>query len=567
MSERGGWWEGGRIGRCELRLGGYAGAVEARLGRWQRDGFGERLWRKDHTLWSPEPVPELTDRLGWLELPESAPGELDRLTRFAEAVKADGYRHAIVLGMGGSSLAPEVFARTLGSAPGYPSLEVLDSTHPAAVRAMAEHLDLSRSLFLVSSKSGTTTETLSLFRYFWDLTGRALSGADVGRHFVAVTDPGTPLERLARERRFRDVFNGPEEVGGRYSAFTAFGMVPAALIGASVRVLIDRVRAMAAACAGDVPPAENPGLRLGAALGELALAGRDKVTFLTSPALESFPDWLEQLIAESTGKAGRGIVPVVGEPAAGPESYGPDRFFVGLLMGEDDGLEERLGALQGAGHPVARIRCDAGVDLGGEMFRWKVAVAAAGSVLEVNPFDQPDVQLAKELASKAMKEQGAAGPAVDDSPRASDAAVLDRALSGWLEGSAAGEYLGLHAYLPARPETGRLLHRLQGALRGRTGLATTLGYGPRFLHSTGQLHKGGPEGGRFLQLIDEPEEEVPVPETDYSFRTLIRAQADGDRGALEQRGRRVLRLQLGRDAAAGLQNLLDAAGAPEGNRR
>ncbi len=567
MSDKGGWWEGGRIGRCELRLGGYAAAVEARLGRWQREGFGERLWRKDPTLWSPGPVPELTDRMGWLQLPESAQGELDRLTRFAEEVKADGYRHAIVLGMGGSSLAPEVFARTLGSAPGYPSLEVLDSTHPAAVRAMAERLDLSRSLFLVSSKSGTTTETLSLFRYFWDLTGRALSGDDVGRHFVAVTDPGTPLERLARERRFRDVFNGPEEVGGRYSAFTAFGMAPAALIGASVRVLVDRVRAMAEACAGDVPAAENPGLRLGAALGELALAGRDKATFLTSPPLESFPDWLEQLIAESTGKNGRGIVPVVGEPAAGPEAYGSDRLFVGLLMGEDDGLEERLTALEGAGHPVARIRCDAGVDLCGEMFRWEVAVAAAGSVLGVNPFDQPDVQLAKELASKAMKEQGSgARPAADGSPRASDPAILGRELSGWLEGAGAGEYLGLHAYLPARPETGRLLHRLQGALRDRTRLATTLGYGPRFLHSTGQLHKGGPGECRFLQLIDEPGEEVAVPETDYSFRTLIRAQADGDREALEQRGRRVLRLQLGADVPAGLEALLAAAGAG-GDRR
>ncbi|HVR98619.1 MAG TPA: hypothetical protein VMW27_18530 [Thermoanaerobaculia bacterium] len=565
MSDKGGWWEGGRIGRCELRLGGYAAAVETRLARWQREGFGERLWRKDHTLWSPEPVPELTDRMGWLELPESAPRDLDRLMRFAEGVKSEGYRHAIVLGMGGSSLAPEVFARSLGSAPGYPSLEVLDSTHPAAVRALAERLDLARSLFLVSSKSGTTTETLSFLRYFWDLTGRALSKDDIGQHFVAITDPGTPLERLARERRFREVFNGPEEVGGRYSAFTAFGMVPAALMGASVRVLIDRVRDMAAASAGDVPPAENPGLRLGATLGELALAGRDKVTFLTSPTLASFPDWLEQLIAESTGKIGRGIVPVAGETAGGPEVYGPDRLFVGLLLGEDGELEARLTDLEEAGHPVARIRCDAGVDLGGEMFRWEFAVAAAGSVLGVNPFDQPDVQLAKELAGKAMKEQSAgARPAEDDSPRTSDPESLGRALSGWLEGSAAGEYLGLHAYLPPRPETSRLLHRLQGALRDRTRLATTFGYGPRFLHSTGQLHKGGPGECRFLQLVDEPVEEVPVPEADYSFRTLIRAQADGDREALEQRGRRVLRLQLGQDGAAGLEALLAAVGAPGG---
>jgi transaldolase / glucose-6-phosphate isomerase len=550
----------------ELRLGRYGEAVEARLRRWQDEGFGRRLWQKDFTLWSPAPVPELVDRLGWLTLPAAMAAQTGALASFGEQAKAEGVRDAVVLGMGGSSLAPEVFARTFGAAPGHPALGVLDSTHPAAVSAVAERLDPARSLFVVSSKSGTTTEMLSFFRYFWARLGETRPATELGRHFVAVTDAGTPLEKLARERGFRRVWSATPDVGGRYSALTVFGLVPAALLGADLPALLASAAAMAAACGPEVPAAASPGLRLGAALGELALAGRDKVTFLPSPALAAFPDWIEQLIAESTGKIGRGITPVVGEPAGPPEVYGDDRFFVALQRAgeEDDRLAGRLAALAAAGHPVARFDLGGPADLGREMFRWEVAVAAAGAAIGVHPFDQPDVQLAKELASQAMKERaagGGEGRSAADAVAATDAEALGRALAGWLAEAKAGDYLGLQAYLPPTLATTESMRELREALRAGTRLATTFGYGPRFLHSTGQLHKGGPATGRFLQIVDEPRQDLAVPETDYTFGVLIRAQADGDRRALAQRGRRVLRVQLGTDAPGGLARLLAAARA------
>jgi transaldolase / glucose-6-phosphate isomerase len=594
---------GGRGDGLELRLGRHAPAVAARLARWQTEGFGSRLWKKDPTLWSPGPQPEIVDRLGWLDLPRAMQAEIASLERLGREVRADGYEQAVVLGMGGSSLAPEVFARTFGPAPGYPALTVLDSTHPAAVRALADRLDLARTLFVVSSKSGTTTEMLSFFYAFWERLGASAGGAGTspaagaeqdagrrGRHFVAVTDPGTPLQKLALERRFRAVVNAPPDVGGRYSAFTPFGLVPAALLGIDLRQLLARGQAMAEACGPEVAAAESPGLRLGAALGELTLAGRDKVTLLAGQDVTSFPDWLEQLIAESTGKSGRGIVPVVGEPAGLPGSYGEDRFFVALQLGPPGGTgaAEAFGALldglEGAGHPVARIRLHDRFDLGREIFRWEVAVAAAGAVIGIHPFNQPDVQLAKELAGKAMRAP-ASGPAAPEAAGMDHAAgeadeievaasgadsgrsALDHALDRWLRGAASGPgaYLGIQAYLAPATETGEALHALQGLLRDRTGLATTFGYGPRFLHSTGQLHKGGPAGGRFLQIVDRPAEDLRVPETSYSFGTLIRAQAEGDRQALAQRRRRVLRVDLGDDTAGGLARLRESvAGLPIG---
>jgi transaldolase/glucose-6-phosphate isomerase len=555
--------------RGDLRLGSYTAAVEARLARWQDEAFGRRLWEKDYRLWSPEPIPELTDRLGWLDLPNRMTAEVQRLSRFSRDVAAEGIRDAVVLGMGGSSLAPEVYSRTFGPAFGHPAVTVLDSTHPDAVRALARRLDPERSLFVVSSKSGTTTEMLSFFHYFWEQLARV---PERGKHFVAVTDPGTPLQALARERGFREVFNAPEDVGGRYSALTPFGLVPAALLGVDTGKLLARGRAMAEACSGSVAAADNPGLRLGAALGELTLAGRDKVTFITSHSLETFPEWIEQLIAESTGKtilaggerAGgerRGIVPVAGEPLGPPEAYGDDRFFAVLLHQGDDlsAIEPRLEALESAGHPVGRFKLSDRYDLGAEMFRWELATVAAGAVLEVNPFDQPDVQLAKTLANEAMKQAAAGtlhtGGGAVDAANAAGANALNSAVAGWLGGAKAGDYLGIHAYLAPRPETTAALRSLQTELHVRTRLAVTLGYGPRFLHSTGQLHKGGSDRCRFLQIVDQPAEDLAVPETSYTFGTLIAAQAEGDRQALEQRGRTVLRVQLGHDDARGLAEL------------
>ncbi len=547
-----------QVDRQSLSLGRYRDRVDERVRTWQAARFARRLWQKDHTLWSPEPLPELRDRLGWLTLPETMPEQLDDVLAFGEAVKAEGIRHVVLLGMGGSSLAPEVFQRTFGHAPGFPGLIVLDSTHPAAVRAVEVQLDLARTLFLVSSKSGTTVETLSLFRYFWHRLSQRTSAP--GRQFIAITDPETPLAALARERRFRRLFTAPPDVGGRYSALTAFGLVPAALIGVDVTGVLDRAWTMAEACAFCVAESNNPCLVLGAALGELALAGRDKVTFLASSSLMAFPAWLEQLIAESTGKEGKGIVPIIDEPPLPPEAYGADRFFISVaLEGDEDDWERRGAALEAAGHPVARIRLTEKTDLGQEFFRWEVAVAAAGSVLGIHPFNQPDVELAKRLAREAMTPRGEAGREANaiHEVTAGERETLRRAMSDWLSAARPGDYVAIQAYLAPTPATTHHLQTVRKRLCDRLLLATTLGYGPRFLHSTGQLHKGGPNTGLFLQLVDEPTDDLPVPETTYSFGTLIRAQAVGDYRALIERKRRVLRVNLGRDVIEGLNALAE----------
>ena len=544
----------------ELRLGEHGRAAEARLARWQEEDFARRLWARDPTLWSPEPLPELGDRLGWLALPEAMAAALPELEGFGAALAAEGVRDLVVLGMGGSSLAPEVFARVLGPRPGHPRLSVLDSTHPDAVQGLAARLDLAHTLFLVSSKSGTTTETLSFFRAFWDLARRKLPAP--GERFAAITDPGTPLAELARERGFRQTFEAPPDVGGRYSALSVFGLVPAAGIGADVAGLLASARRLAAACGLAVPARDNAALALGAALGELALAGRDKLTFAAAPGLESFPDWIEQLVAESTGKEGKGIVPVVAEPPAAPAAYGADRVFVALAGAGDDFARQHVERLAQAGHPAILFEIAAGAELGAEMLRWEIAVAAAGAVLGINPFDQPDVQLAKDLARAAMASPAEREPAAGEAAVSPDSKAvsvtepgLDRALAAWLEGAQPGGYLALHAYLAPAPAATAALRRLQGALRDATGLAATAGYGPRFLHSTGQLHKGGPAGGLFLQLVDRPRSELAVPEAGYGFGELLAAQAEGDRRALLQRGRSVLRVDLGADPLAGLEAL------------
>ncbi len=554
--------------RASFNLGSYAGPVAARLVRWQGESLGRRLWAKDPTIWAARDTPELADRLGWLDLPASMTARLPEFESFGATLAADEFRHAIVLGMGGSSLAPEVFQETFGHRAGFPTLRVLDSTHPAAVLALAAEIDVAKSAFLVSSKSGGTTETISFFRFFWQQVGALGEPAKerlgaAGNSFAAVTDPATSLEKLASERGFRWLFSAPSEVGGRYSALTPFGLAPAAAIGVDLTTLLARAGVLAAACGAEVAEPDNPGLFLGAVLGELARGRRDKVTFFTSPGLASFPDWLEQLIAESTGKHGQGIVPVAGEAPAAPAAYGADRFFVGLsLAGEEGEVEERLAALGAAGHPTASFVLGDRLDLGAEMFRWELGVAASGAVLGIQPFDQPDVQLAKDLSSRAMKGEltlDAVGEAVD-----ADSADLGAVLDRFLGGAATGDYLGLHAYLAPSPAASAALRGLQALLRDRTGLATTFGYGPRFLHSTGQLHKGGPATCRFFQLVDRPGDPVPVPETDYTFAKLIRAQADGDRQALVGRGRAVLRVDLGADPAAGLERLAAALAAGPG---
>jgi len=485
------------------------------------------------------------------------------LKTFAEDIEDEGFTHAVLLGMGGSSLAPEVFQKTFGAAPGCPELIVLDSTHPAAVAAVERRIDLERTLFVVSSKSGTTIEPLSFFRYFWARASRA--GGPPGRRFIAVTDAGTPLATLAAERGFRSVFEADPDIGGRYSALTEFGLLPAALIGLDTSRLLASAADEARANGPGIPEGKAPGLLLGAALGEIASA-RNKLTVMTSPSLRTFPDWLEQLLAESTGKNGKGIIPVAGEPALPAGRYGPDRVFVTIVSDADSGreVEGRAASLEKAGHPVIRVRMPDAYALGREIFRWEVAVAAAGSVLGIHPFNQPDVELAKKLAREAMA-RGASGGAGKASPEeavpADDPAALRPAFDGWLGRARPGDYIALQAYLAPDDEMTKALQNLRLALLEKTGLATTLGYGPRFLHSTGQLHKGGPDEVLVLQLVDDPGRDLAVPETDFSFGALIEAQALGDFQALRQRGRRVLRVNLKADPAGGVGLLEKLAGS------
>jgi transaldolase/glucose-6-phosphate isomerase len=538
-------------------LGSLSAKVDGRLRAWEAAKFGKRMCEKDETLWVSKPTPEITDRLGWLQLPSAMQAHAADLTAFREQVKAEGFTHAVLLGMGGSSLAPEVFEFTFGNAGGYPELIVLDSTHPQSVRAVEARINLDHTLFIVSSKSGTTTEMLSFFYYFWHAVSSR--SRTPGRQFIAVTDLGTPLGKLGAERGFRRVFEATPDVGGRYSALTHFGLVPAAVIGVNIHHLLKSAAIMQDACASSVAAAQNPGLVLGAALGEAALAGRDKVSFFTSAGIAALPTWLEQLIAESTGKEGRGIVPVAGEPAGPVSVYGNDRLFVHLgLAAASDPVAGTVAALEAIGHPVVRIEMKELADIGQEFFRWEVAIAAAGAVIGIQPFNQPDVQLAKDLAREAMQAHGGAEPAGLAAPVSfTDEPALLKAAAAWLASANAGDYFGIDAYIAQRPEVTAALDQLRVALRDRKHLATMLGYGPRFLHSTGQLHKGGPNIGVFLQMIDDPSPDLAVPETDYTFGQLIKAQALGDLTALTQRGRRTMRVKLGKDTAAEILRLAE----------
>ncbi|WP_420441238.1 hypothetical protein [Candidatus Palauibacter sp.] len=558
----------------ELSAGPHLEGVERRLREWAAEDAVARLWRRDPTLWSADPdTPELADRLGWLDLPETSPAALGPL----DALRADvpfWFTDLVLLGMGGSSLAPEVIARTM-QGEGLP-LTLVDSTHPGALRDL-EWLRPANAIFVVSSKSGTTVETLSLFRHFWSRTAEVVE--DPGAHFIAITDPGSPVAELGRERGFRAVFEAPPEVGGRFSALSPFGLVPAALAGADVAALLAEAAEAADTCKDEAH--HNPGFLLGAALGELALAGRDKVTFLAASDWGAFPDWAEQLLAESTGKEGRGIVPVVAEPPRAPDEYGEDRVFAGLLLGGDaareaeqwgeaDETPDLLDALEAAGHPTLRIRLEQPEELGALFFVWEVGVAMAGAALGIHPFNQPDVQLAKRLARRAMAGEGAPdadeidlvwelprfGHAPPRTPVPPDVDGIRERVEDFFAAVAPTDYIAVQAFLPGGEEEEGLLGTLRAALAGATGATTTLGYGPRFLHSTGQLHKGGADNGVFLQLVDDAGEHVHVPETNFTFRRLIRAQGLGDLEALGRCERRTLRVRVGGPEGLGLRRLI-----------
>ncbi len=545
-----------------------ASAVAARLSRWADERVAERLWSRDGSLWaaSGKPPAEVAAWLGWLDLPVAMQDRVGELERIAREVRDDGYTRAAVLGMGGSSLAPELFSHVFGDSLGASAagagleLRILDSTHPDAVRGFREWAESARTIFCVSSKSGSTTEPNAFHA--------AMSAHAPALDFIAITDPGSSLADLARSQGFRAIVEGPTDVGGRYSALSVFGLLPAALHGVDLRALLARAVAMADACRR--PATENPGLQLGAAMGEAALAGRDKLTILSSPRLASLGDWIEQLVAESTGKAGRGIIPVVGEPLGDAEAYGADRQFDVIGLAGDADLESQSLAdeLERLGHPVEWLELPDRLDIGAEFMRWEIATAAAGMLLEIDPFDQPNVQEAKDATRALLDVYRANGALPQPAPMVAeagiaaygDATVLDDpvtvegALRALLETAGPSDYFALLAYLPADLGTVEQLQRMRALVRDRVGLATTLGIGPRFLHSTGQLHKGGPPSGIFLQLTAEPRRDLPIPGWAESFGTLIAAQAAGDLAALQRRGRRVLRLHLA-DPEAGLARL------------
>ena len=538
---------------ADWTLGEVAAAVDARLDAWSDDDAVSRVWRKDASFWPTTPPSAIASGLGWLDAPRPRAEAVAELNRFAGEVRAEGFRHLVLLGMGGSSLGPQVIARMLPRSIEAPDLTVLDSTHPSAVRACLERAPVDRSLYLVSSKSGTTLEPNVLFRFFWE---RADKLGSPGRRFVAVTDPGTPLERLANDHGFRACFLAPTDVVGRYSALTVFGLLPAALVGVEVDGLLRSAREMADRCAGTADARANPGLRLGATLGELGRAGRDKLVFLPSPSLAPFPGWAEQLVSESTGKLGRGLVPVVASHGDRELPEYPDVAYLPLTRSGEGGraLERRLDVRAREGAPVLRFRWSSPLELGGEFFRWEFAVATAAAILEVNPFDQPDVERAKELARKAMEHPPPAGhESYGLSVSEAETSVLER----WLSSARPGDYVTVQAFLePTEPTDGALRH-LVAALAARLDTVVTLGYGPRFLHSTGQLHKGGPASGMFLQIVDEPPDDLPIPGLHRSFGGILRAQARGDRDALEERGRRLLVVNIGARPLEGLQLLAD----------
>ncbi|MFZ7113071.1 MAG: bifunctional transaldolase/phosoglucose isomerase [Desulfatiglandales bacterium] len=568
--------------RWSADLGAYREKVEDALNRMREQKTMHRIWRHDYTVWKEEPR-EITNRLGWLHGPEIMKEAVPQITAFVEDIRAEGHTSALLLGMGGSSLAPEMFRQVFGVKKGYPDLSVLDSTDPGAVLELKRRLDPHRTLYIVSTKSGGTVETLSFMKFFYNAAAEALGSEKAGNHFIAITDPGSSLEATAEDLGFRRVFLNDPNIGGRYSALSYFGLVPAALVGVDLYRLIDRAARMACNNEGCNCPlsGDNTGARLGAVMGELALMGRDKITLITSPPLGPFGNWAEQLIAESTGKEGKGILPVEGERLLKPEYYSDDRLFVYLKLEGDDTCDTGVKALEESGHPVVRILLGDLYDLGGELFRWEMATAVAGSILEINPFDQPNVESAKVLALQMVAAYRLEGQLPELKPlfksdgisvfAETQARDIEEVLKTFLDQADKGEtggrgrgYIALQAYLKPDEAVLVALQDLREALQKKYRMATTLGCGPRFLHSTGQLHKGDAGEGLFIQITGEMPEDAGIPdepgreEASLSFGTLKSAQALGDRQALMDAGRRVIRFHLEGDAAEGIDRLRKA---------
>ena len=552
-----------------------AARLEAVLDDWRANDKVRRLWARDSSLWTASDE----DRwLGWLQVIEEQIERSRPRQDFAKDVRVEGFTDAVVLGMGGSSLCPEVFSATFGPQDGFPRLRVLDSTDPAQIQTLEKKINLARTLFLVASKSGGTLEPSILLEYFFDRVRGTIGAEQAPRHFIAITDPGSPLEQAARNAGFRHIFHGVSSIGGRYSALSDFGMVPAAVMGVDTPRFLHRSDLMAAACSPCSSAPDNPGVVLGALLATRALEGQDKVTILASPGVYDLGAWLEQLLAESTGKQGRGLIPVDREPVGPPETYGDDRVFVHLRLAADPDKEQTraLGRLEAAVHPVVRITIPDVYNLGQEWFRWEVATAVAGSILGINPFNQPDVEAAKAAARKLTGEVEQSGSLPAETPfweadglklfadegnasALSTAAGGDASLAGYLRAHwdrvGPGDYAALLAYVERNESHEKLLQAARVAIRDAKRSATCLGFGPRFLHSTGQIYKGGPDTGVFLQITCEDAADLSIPGSGHTFGVVKAAQSRGDFDVLTARGRRALRVHLGNDVEAGLTKL------------
>jgi transaldolase / glucose-6-phosphate isomerase len=569
----------------------YQSKIDSALNRLSSDLIVRRIWSHDHTIWKPEPT-EITNRLGWLESPTLMEENVSRIEEFVDSMRASGYTQVLLLGMGGSSLAPETFAKTFGTAEGFLELSVLDSAKPEEVGSRLKGLDLGRTLFIVSTKSGNTAETLSLFKFFYNKElefvrnqrkqsqGQKIEEKyEVGQHFIAITDPGSPLESIAKKYSFRTKFLNDPNIGGRYSALTYFGLVPAGLIGVDLRRLLDNALTMASSCESSVDVKDNPGAWLGAIIGEFATQGRNKLTLVASEKIESLCDWIEQLIAESTGKEGKGILPVVGEKLTVPANYRDDRLFVYLRLGNDSDYEDQLTQLESVGFPIVRLRVRDPYELGKQFFQWEFATAVAGHLMGINPFDQPNVESSKENARKMVStylEKGTFPPEVPALTtrqglrvygRNIKAKELGKALLEFIETNRKdGSYIALQAYLQYSEDIENLLQEIRTHLRDQFKLATTFGYGPRFLHSTGQLHKGDSGLGLFVQFTSNtaPANDLPIPDeagdpkSSMTFGILEMAEALGDRKTLEEGGRSVIHIDLGNNIDAGLKYLRDS---------
>ena len=553
-----------------------AAEVKSVLEEWAAAGKVHRLWARDATLWTNA---DEGRRLGWLGATDDQRAHVDHLRQAADSVRAAGFTHAVLLGMGGTVLGADALARIFGRVPGFPELCVLDSTDPAQIRAVERALDLTRTVFIVSSKSGSTLEPNALKRYFFEAVRAAVGVAEVGRRFIAITDPESKMQYVAEADRFRRIFFGLPSLGGRYSALSDFGIVPAAIMGLDVARLLGQADEMVHGCAAAVPVEENPGAVLGVVMGVLARRGRDKVTLVVSPAIRALGTWIEQLLTASLGKVGRGLLAIDGEPLGAPAVYGGDRLFVYLRLGSapDAGQDAAVAALQAAGHPVVRIAIEGPYDVGGEFFRWQFAAAVAGAVLGINPFDQPDIEGAKVATRKVTAEYEKTGVLAPQTPLregdgltlyadARSAAVLGGgttvadALRAHLGRARVGDYVALLPFLELSPDHEAAIQALRVAIRDRLRVATSVGFGPRYLHSSGQAYKGGANTGVFVQITADDAVDVPVPGHTYTFGVVKAAQARGDLQALGQRDRRAIRVHLGRDVAAGLAALRRAVG-------